>query len=297
MGVPMAELELHRFGGSSDNELLDAIERDGAVIVRDVLSPDDVAQALRELDPYIVGTGLIDSELVGKRTTRTGALAARSAVARAAIVHPDVMRVGRRFLSEFSAGIQLNLTQVMRLLPGQGSQQLHRDRFLWGRHLPPQVEPLFNTMWALTEFTEQNGATVVVPGSHRWDWDREPTPEEIVSASMPVGSVLLYTGTVVHGGGSNQSDSPRIGMNITYLLDWLRQEENQYLSCPPSVATEFDDPELGALLGYSTGNGGLGYYSSPHEPSLNEPDIRMPASALGADRRVPGEGAGQGDVF
>ena len=293
----MAELEVHRFGVSSDDELLDALERDGAVIVRDVLGPDDVAEALRELDPYIAGTGLIDSELVGKRTTRTGALAARSAVARAAIVHPDVLRTGRRFLSEFSPDIQLNLTQVMRLLPGQGSQQLHRDRFLWGRHLPAEVEPMFNTMWALTDFSEQNGATRVVPGSHRWAWDREATPEETVAAVMPVGSVLLYTGTVVHGGGANQSDSPRIGMNITYILDWLRQEENQYLSCPPSVAADFDDPELRSLLGYSTGNHGLGYYSSPDGPSANEPDIRMPASAVGGAQRVLGDGAGMGDVF
>jgi ectoine hydroxylase-related dioxygenase (phytanoyl-CoA dioxygenase family) len=292
----MPVVETHAFGESSDEQLLTAIERDGAVIIRNALTANDVAEALRELDPFIAGTGLIDDELVGSRTTRTGALAARSAVARAAIMHPDVVRLARRFLADFSPDIQLNLTQVMRLLPGQGSQRLHRDRFLWGRHLAPSVEPLFNTMWALTEFTELNGATRVVPGSHKWAWDREATPDETVGALMPAGSVLLYTGSVVHGGGANRSETPRIGMNITYLLGWLRQEENQYLSCPPAIAAKFE-PELQVLLGYSTGNGALGYYSSPNEPAADQPDIRLPATALGVEQPIIAKRARQRDVF
>lgn len=293
----MLRVETHKFGESSVEELLAVIERDGAAIVRDVLASTDITDVLRELDPFIAGTGVIDNELLGSRTTRTGALVARSAVARSAVVHPEVLQLAKRFLGRFSSNIQLNLTQVMRLLPGQNAQQLHRDRFLWGKHLPAEVEPMFNTMWALTDFTEENGATLVVPGSHRWPWDRETAPDEVVSAVMPAGSVLLYTGTVVHGGGANRSDAPRIGMNITYLLGWLRQEENQYLSCPPEVASQFADPELRSLLGYSAGNGALGYYSSPLEPSADELDIRLPAGALGSDARVTAAGATRHDVF
>lgn len=293
----MPEIETLEFGTSSVDELLAVVDRDGAVIVRDAMTTAEVATTVRELDPFIAGTGLVDDPLIGRRTTRTGALVARSAAARAAVVHRDVLELAKSFLGPFSSDIQLNLTQVMRLLPGQEAQQLHRDRFLWGQHLPAEVEPMFNTMWALTDFDETNGATLVAPGSHRWDWKRQALSDEIVSAEMSAGSVLLYTGSVVHGGGQNRSQAPRIGMNITYLLGWLRQEENQYLSCPPSIAAELDDPGLQALLGYSPGNGALGYFSPPLEPSSGEMDIRLPASALGNDIQIGDSTTTRGTVF
>jgi ectoine hydroxylase-related dioxygenase (phytanoyl-CoA dioxygenase family) len=148
------------------------------------------------------------------------------------------------------------------LLPGQGAQELHRDRFIWGKYLSREVEPQLNTIWALTEFSADNGATRVVPGSHRWDWERIAQHHEITQAVMPRGSVLFYTGSVIHSGGENRSNADRIGLNLTYSNAWLRQEENQYMSCPPEIAREFD-PELRALLGYTMANYGLGYYAPP----------------------------------
>ena len=115
---------------------------------------------------------------------------------------------------------------------------------------------MFNCMWALTDFTEENGATRVVPGSQAWDWDRSLEGVASIPAEMELGSVLFYTGSVVHGGGANRSDAPRVGMNITYLLDWLRQEENQYLSCPPEVACELDLP-ISFHIGSGNMEGGL----------------------------------------
>lgn len=290
----MQQLE-HRPASAPAETLLDLIERDGAVIVERVLEPSLVASILRELDPYIAGTAPIDDDLVGRQTTRTGALVARSKSARQAIAHPLILEVANRFLCRFSTNIQLNLTQIMRLLPGQTAQQLHRDRYLWSRHLPREVEPMMNCMWALTDFTEANGATRVIPGSHRWDWDREPTPADTVGATMPLGSVLLYTGTVVHGGGHNRSAAPRVGMNITYLLGWLRQEENQYLSCPPDIARGLA-PELQALLGYSTGNGSLGYFSRV-EPAAGHPDIYSAESAVTDTPYVSGDRIATQSVF
>ncbi|MBY0402193.1 phytanoyl-CoA dioxygenase family protein, partial [Myxococcota bacterium] len=156
----------------------------------------------------------------------------------------------------------------------------HRDRYLWSRHhLPREIEPMLNVMWALTDFTERNGATRVIPGSQHWDWDRPASKDETIAAEMPMGSMLLYTGSVLHGGGENRSEAPRIGMNITYVLGWLRQEENQYLSCPPEIACTLA-PELQALLGYTVGNGGLGYFS-PLVPSKDHPDTLPPEAAVG----------------
>ena len=231
---------------------------------------------LQELEPYIAGTEPFDDDFVGRHTTRTGGLVTRSPTVREAVLHPTVLDTAEGFLTRFAENFQLNITQIMRLLPGQDAQALHRDRYLWSKHLPREVEPMLNGMWALTDFTEENGATRVIPGSHLWDWDRRPNADESIPAEMPLGSMLVYTGSVLHGGGKNRSNLPRIGMNITYVLSWLRQEENQYLSCPPEIAREFE-PKLKALIGYSIGNGGLGYFS-PVQPSLGRIDTLPPGS-------------------
>tara|TARA_Y100001936_G_C16036493_1_gene648902 strand:- start:975 stop:1604 length:630 start_codon:yes stop_codon:yes gene_type:complete len=198
-------------------------------------------------------------------------------------MHPTITDLAREFLEPFTEKIQLHLTQIINIQPGQGAQPRHRDRLAWGGYLPAEIEPQFNTIWALTDFTEENGATRVVPGSVNWPEDRRPTDEETVQAVMPAGSVLLYSGSVIHGGGQNLSESNRTGLNITYCLGWLRTEENQYLSCPPEIA-EGLDPDLQEMLGYTMGSYALGYYSDPTEVSeIN--DLRPPEFILGRSPR------------
>jgi ectoine hydroxylase-related dioxygenase (phytanoyl-CoA dioxygenase family) len=143
----------------------------------------------------------------------------------------------------------------------------------------PGIEPQLNTIWALTEFTAANGATQVIPGSQAWSDDRKAEPAEIARAEMRRGSVLIYTGTVFHGGGANVSDADRWGLNITYSLGWLRQEENMYLSCPPEVARTLE-PELAAMVGYAMSNYALGYYTPPL-PAGAGPETVPPEWALG----------------
>jgi ectoine hydroxylase-related dioxygenase (phytanoyl-CoA dioxygenase family) len=180
---------------------------------------------------------------------------------------------------------QLHLAQVIRIMPGQPAQVIHRDRWAWGRHMQA-IEPQVNTIWALTEFTAANGATQVVPGSTTWPDDRKAEPGEIARAEMRVGSVLLYTGSVFHGGGANVAEDPgdgsadRWGLNITYSLGWLRQEENMYLSCPPEHARRLE-PELQALLGYAMSNYALGYFTPP-TPAGEDPETVPPEYALGS---------------
>lgn len=198
-------------------------------------------------------------------------------------MQPLVIGLANRFLKPYTNRIQLHLTQTIRIQPGQGTQPLHRDRLAWGGYLPSSIEPQFNTIWALTDFTEENGATRVLPGSPSWEDGRRGTPEEKAQAVMDAGSVLLYSGSVIHGGGENQSDEARVGMNITYCLGWLRTEENQYLSCPPEVAKDLD-PALQELMGYTMGNYALGYYSDP--AAVREmTDILPPELALGRTPR------------
>jgi len=161
--------------------------------------------------------------------------------------------------------VQLHFTSAVSIGPGETKQVLHRDRGIWGGYLPRQVEPLMSTIWAVTKFTKENGATQLVPGSHKWDKERKPDDTEIAYAEMNSGSVLLYTGSILHGGGANKTASEiRTGVFLHYALNWLRQEENQYLSCPPSIAKELST-ELRSLIGYSKGGYVLGFYSDPYD--------------------------------
>jgi len=271
---------------ASAEEILAAIEKDGAVIVEDLMSPALADQIHEETKAYIDATPQ-GKGFTGEHTTRTGALAVRSAGCRELILNPGVLASVRAFLAPYCQQIQLHLTQVIRIQPGQQKQVLHRDRQAWGEIMPPSIEPQLNTIWALTDFTDENGATQVIPGSHRWDYGREARPEEACSAEMRRGSVLIYSGSVVHGGGANVSDADRAGINITYSLGWLRQEENQFLSCPPELARDME-PELQELLGYTMGSVACGYFSEP-KPAGVARELCAPEYALGRGPR-PGQG-------
>jgi len=254
--------------------LVEALKSDGACIVEGVLDAAALTQMKAECMPYIDATETGRDDFTGRKTTRTGALVARSETCRDVVMNPTIVGGAKQFLEPYCETIQLHLTQFIRIQPGQPVQPLHRDRLAWGGYLLPDLEPQFNTIWAITDFTKENGATNVIPGSNNWDPDRHPSRDEVEYAEMKAGSVLVYSGSVVHSGGANVSDQERIGLNITYALGWLRQEENQYLSCPPQIAKDFD-PELQALLGYAMGSYALGYFSPPL-PAGKGPEIVPP---------------------
>lgn len=277
---------------ASTDAILDVLRRDGALILADVLSPAQVDAFLADVRPYMDATRNGEDDFTGRSTTRTGALVARSQTSRDLVLNPAVLEAAQTFLEPFCMRIQLHLTQIIRLKPGQGRQQIHRDRWAWGKFMK-DIEPQFNTIWAMTDFTEENGATNVAPGSTGWPDERLPEPHEICQAVMRKGSVLLYTGSVFHGGGENRSDADRIGVNITYSLAWLRQEENQFLSCPPELAKDMPEA-LQNLLGYQVGSYALGYYTPPLPPGEG-PECVGPEWALGRDRA--GEGLGDAELL
>lgn len=277
---------------STTQELLAVISRDGAAIIEGVLNKSQLQQFRTELDPFMESTSSGQDDFTGRSTTRTGALVARSAMAREMVMHPLITAAANEFLAPYCQRIQLHLTQIIRLKPGQGKQVIHRDRWAWGQYMK-SIEPQFNTIWAITDFTEENGATQVVPGSIDWPDDRKSEPEEICQAVMPAGSVLVYTGSVFHGGGENLSQSDRIGANLTYTLGWLRQEENQYLSCPPEVARQYS-PELQDMLGYTMGQYAMGYFSPPTTAPGESPECVTPAFAV---RDVPEEALGGAELL
>lgn len=259
--------------------VLEILTRDGALILDGVLSGAEVDALQAELRPFVDATEPGRDVFSGVKTTRTGALVARSPATRTLVLSPVIRAICDGVLLPNCQRYQLHLTQLIRIMPGQPAQSIHRDRWAWGKHLQG-VEPQLNTIWAVTDFTVENGATQVVPGSTGWPDERQAQPGEITQATMRRGSVLVYTGSVFHGGGENRGDSDRWGLNITYALGWLRQEENQYLSCPPEIARTLD-PELQALIGYAMGSYALGYYTPPLPPGAG-PEVVPPEHALGA---------------
>ncbi len=276
---------LEHFNADCDAATLDAaLKENGACIIDAALKDGGLAQLKSEIMPYVMATGMGQDEFTGRQTSRTGALVARSAACRDLVMDARLIGACDAFLKPFCDVYQLHLTQLIRIMPGQGAQPLHRDRLAWGGYLPAELEPQLNTIWAVTDFTQENGATRVVPGSNHWDPERTAEPHEIAYAEMSAGSVLVYSGSVIHSGGENRSSADRMGLNITYCLGWLRQEENQYLSCPPEVAKDFA-PELRALLGYSMGSYALGYFTPPlppgEGPEITPPDWLFGESAKG----------------
>jgi hypothetical protein len=258
------------------------LARDGCAIVERVVPPSLLDRARGELAPYLEATPVGPDEFSGRRTRRTGGLVARSATCREVVMHPLVLGAVRGVLAQ-ATSVQLHLTQVIAIGPGEPGQQVHRDQWAFDFFpFPAGYEVQCNTIWAMTDFTEANGATRVVPGSHRDEDRKQFAYEETEPAEMPAGSVLLYTGSLYHGAGANRSTETRYGLNITYAVSWLRQEENQYLSCPADVARALPD-DLLRLMGYARGAYALGYVD----------DLRDPLDAL---RGGPPTATGLGDL-
>jgi ectoine hydroxylase-related dioxygenase (phytanoyl-CoA dioxygenase family) len=246
-------------------EIHEILVVDGAVVVDDLGDPEVISRVRSEMGPHIEATPHGSDRFAGRHTRRTGALIARSAASRRLVQHPLVLDVTGRLLHQAS-NFQLHLTQTIAIGPGQPAQPLHRDQWAFDFFpFPADHHVQCNTIWALTDFTEGNGATRIVTGSQAMPDSFDHTTDETVPAEMAAGSCLLYTGKVFHGGGANTTDGTRIGANITYVVGWLRQEENQYLSVPHAVAETLDD-DLLRLMGYRTGAYALGYIDDVRDP-------------------------------
>ncbi len=227
------------------------------VIGHDVRGQNVLDQLAREVLPYVEASAHGRDVYDGLHTRRTGSLIARCPASRSLVMHPTVLGVARMFLAHATA-IQLHLTQLISIEPGETAQKLHRDQMAFDFFpFPTDYHVQCNTMWALTDFTAANGATHVVPGSSAVS-DADAADLAEFQAEMRRGSVLFYDGKVLHGGGANRSSRARRGVNITYAVGWVRQEENQYLACPPDIARTLDD-DLLRLMGYQQGAFALGY--------------------------------------
>jgi hypothetical protein len=253
--------------GTPPEDIAMVLREDGCVIVADLAPPELMDQITLELKPHLAATDVSSDEFLGRGTRRIGALIARSAGTRTLVTHPTILGTIGLALGDHCSTFQLDLTQLVDIGPGELAQMIHRDHWAFDHYpFPTGFEAETSTMWAVTDFTEEMGATRVVVGSHLWEEDpSEVDPALSTGAVMSKGSVLIYVGSIFHGGGANSTDVHRIGINVGYSLGWLRQEENQYLACPPEVARTLPEGLL-RLMGYQRGSYGLGYVDDMREP-------------------------------
>ena len=249
---------------SSVDEVTAVLERDGFAIVQGALTPDEVKATREEILRVLALTPRGRNNFEGFETQRVYALFAKTRAFDGPATHPLVLGVLERVLGSF----QLSAPQAIQIGPGETAQPLHRDDGVYPIARPHR-ELIVNTMWALDDFTEANGATHVVAGSHRWQDERPEEDTPTLRAVMPAGSLMFFVGDVFHGGGANATDRPRLGVILEYVAGWLRQQENQYLAVPKETVRQLPQ-RLQELLGYNV-----------HGNLVGNVDGRHPLKSLG----------------
>lgn len=257
---------LASFGrGTPATEVLAALRRDGAAVVREKIAPELADTVLRELRPHFDEQGRAsENDFNGYHTLRLACVLAHAPSSAALIAHPLVMEIADAVLLSHCLSYQVGSTTAIEIWPGETQQVLHRDDTIYPMRLPG-MELQIGAMWALQDFTARNGATRVVLGSHHLELeDSESVSEErIREAVMPKGSVLFYMGRTVHGGGANRSAAPRAGLINTYSLGWLQPEVNHCLTYSPDLVKRFPEP-IPRLMGYQSHGQHLGLF--PGDP-------------------------------
>jgi ectoine hydroxylase-related dioxygenase (phytanoyl-CoA dioxygenase family) len=238
-------------------EVCGELDRDGFAIVEGMLAPAELAAIKAELQRLVGVTPEGRNDFEGFATRRVYAPFAKTRVLDGPATHPLVLGVLDRVLGRY----QLSQPVVISIGPGETAQSLHTDDQVYPLSRPHD-EVVLNVMWAIDDFTEENGATHVVPGSHRWSTRRPDSSTPTTRAVMPGGSVMFFVGQVYHGGGANQGAHPRMGVAMEYCASWLRPQENHYLGTPRPVVRELPD-RLQELLGYNV-HGLLGNVDGRH---------------------------------
>ena len=244
------------------------IRRDGYVVIPDVLSAAEVAAMRAALAPHLEGQRMGRNDFEGFRSERVYALLAKDPALALLVEHPRLLAIVDRLLAPtylLSAFLAINVHA------GETPQGWHFDD--GGCMVPrPRVMHGVSAIWALDDFTEANGATQVIPGSHRWDDDTVVAPgTAAVSICMTAGSVLVLAGTLMHRGGASRGPRPRLGVTPQYCQPWLRQIENMALAVPPDVARGLS-PRVQELLGYAIAAPSfMGYVNGRHPRRLLQP--------------------------
>ena len=262
--------------------LIEALTEDGCVVIDTVLPPERHAKLKRELNQHLDAIPDCQGDFYGYATKRLGLLFNKSDIFQDMALVPSILSVMDHFLLPSCSQYQINLTQAISIGPNEPRQIMHQDDPMFP-FLHPGQEVMLNCMWAIDDFIETNGSTVLVPGSHKWPRQEslnlalnDLPPDQIALGTMKAGSVLIYLGSLFHCGGRNETQTRRCGAVISYSLGWLRQAENAYLGYSLEDLEAMPD-KLQELVGYFVHKPNLGsingmhpldFVKNPSEPAL-----------------------------
>lgn len=253
----------------------ETLREKGFVVLEGLLSAEQLQAINAELDPHLEATPRCHGDFYGWRTTRVGGVLTKAPASQDLLLHPAIWPLVEPILKPYCDYVQLNLVQAVRIHAGERGQAPHRDEEMWpsDKHGAPW---LINVMWALDDFTEENGATRLWPGSHNAALDRFIDEQVSVPAQMPAGSACVFMGSLTHAAGANRTLGHRTGIIVSYCLGWLKTYENQFLTYPPAVARDFP-PDLQQLIGYRIHRPNLGGWNG-QDPGilLSEPAGPVP---------------------
>ena len=240
----MTTPELPRLRRSDSLEsVLDGLSDAGAVIVEGLVTDTELEALAVELQPHIDAADpnmehvneVLDTFFTGVRNV-TGLAGKSVTFVDALLLDPLLLAAADAVIGPNCASYNLNVAHLMVREPGAPRQWLHRDQNVWSFLPTPHPEVELSSVTALVDFTRENGATAVAPGSHRWEPGRQPEEHELAYAAMPAGSTVIYLGSTIHAGGTNSSAMGRPGIHLSYVAGWLRPEENNTLATPPDIA-------------------------------------------------------------
>lgn len=249
----------------SENEISSAVKQisnDGWVIVEDAIEPeliDTIGKEIERLERELsIGQG--DNLFEGTKTTRIYNLLVRGETFQQMPLHNNVLPIVEGVLGQ---GLLISSLSSIAIGADERAQPIHSDDQLIP--IPKPHPPIIcNTMWAITDFTEANGATRLIPGTHLNDHSPNPMQSyDSIAAEMKRGSVLFWVGSLWHGGGANTTAHRRIGVALNYCAGYIRQQENQQLGIPMEVIAKFPR-KLQELVGLGIYNGLLGHIDKKH---------------------------------
>jgi ectoine hydroxylase-related dioxygenase (phytanoyl-CoA dioxygenase family) len=256
----------------------DRLNTDGFVVIERAVGADVLARVHAELAPYLGESALHGrNDFEGYSTNRVYALLAKAPSVAELVEHPDVVALLDELLLP---GYLLSANLAINLLPGETAQGLHTDD---GFYRVPRPRPAIgvSAIWAIDDFTSQNGATQVVPGSHRWGTEvPAETDARIVDVVMPAGSVVVFHGTLWHRGGANRSSSSRLAVTPQYCEPWARQQEQMVLSVG-AAAAQYSE-RIQTMLGFGIHPPFMGHVNGMHPRRVL--DVGYDPSTSGAGR-------------
>lgn len=252
-------MQIARFQNTASQEdVAGALRETGCAIIERIVSTELVDRINGELAPYFEKWGYGSGTFQPKRTKKMARVPVKSPASHEVITHPFILGVIDKMLRTEAYNFMLHHGEACLLYPGETEQTVHRDDVTYPfKHPCPPIQ--IGVIWAMSDFTEANGATRAVPGSHLWDDERKPMPDEFLVAEMPKSSVFLFDSAVYHGYGANRTENEvRSTLIFSYGVSWLRPVENQWLAVPPALAKNMSR-KMQELLGYHT-HGYLGHY-------------------------------------